>query len=69
MLLRATDQHEAARATAAAFLAKHPDNQIALAELAILAAEHDAREALDLVQRAMRAAAGIFRAARIRRWA
>ncbi len=57
-LLRATDQREAARATAALFLEKHPTNQIALAELAMLAAENDARRALDLVQRAFRAAGG-----------
>ena len=58
VLLRATDQIEAARATAAAFLVKYPDNQIALAELAILAAEHNPRAALDLIQRALRVAAG-----------
>ena len=57
-LLHATDQPEAARKTAAAFLAKHPDNQIALAESAIVAAESDARKALDLIQRALRAADG-----------
>ena len=39
VLLRATDQVEAARATAAAFLVKYPENQVALAEMAILAAE------------------------------
>ena len=70
VLLRATRSARGRpQAAAAAFLAKHPDNQIALAELAMLAAEHDAREALDLVQRALRAAAGASRAARIRRWA
>ena len=58
VLLRATDQIAAARATAAAFLVKYPDNQIALAELAILAAEHNAAAALDLIQRALRVAAG-----------
>jgi hypothetical protein len=58
MLLRATDQDEAAKATAAAFLAKHPNNQIALAELTMLAAENDARAALDWLQRALRASNG-----------
>jgi hypothetical protein len=46
-LLRLTDQHAAARAATRTFLAKHPDNQIALAESAIAAAETDARAALD----------------------
>ena len=58
VLLRATDQPEAAATTATAFLAKHPNNQIALSELAILAAENDARQALGLVHRAFRAATG-----------
>lgn len=57
-LLRATERDEAATKTAAYFLEKHPDNQIALAELAMLAAETDARRALELIQRAIRAAAG-----------
>ena len=54
MLLRAMDRHEEADATAAAFLAKHPDNQIALAESAICTTDQDARKALSLVQRALR---------------
>jgi hypothetical protein len=57
-LLHATQQPEAARTTAAMFLAKYPDNQIALAESAIVSAESDARGALDLVERALRAANG-----------
>ncbi len=57
-LLRATDQQEAARATAAAFLAKHPENQIALVEAAMIAAPKDARGAMGLLQRALRAAGG-----------
>ena len=57
-LLRLTDQHEAAKAATAAFLAKHPDNQVALAETAITAAETEPRAALDWQQRAMRAANG-----------
>jgi hypothetical protein len=57
-LLWLTDQRQAARKAARAFLVKHPDNQIALAEAAIAAAETDARAALDWQQRAMRAAAG-----------
>ncbi len=59
-LLRATDQHEAARAVAAVFSAKYPNNQIALAELAILTIASDARQAVSLVQRALRAADGSF---------
>jgi len=58
MLLRVTNQHEAARTTAATFLVKHPDNQIALAEMAILAAESNVLAALDMLQRAMSAAGG-----------
>src|SRR5204862_219366 len=58
MLLRITDQPEAARTTAAAFLVKHPDNQAALAEMAILAAESNPRAALDLLQKAMHKADG-----------
>jgi tetratricopeptide (TPR) repeat protein len=58
MLLRFTDQQEAARTAAAAFLVKHPDNQIALAEMAILAAESNALAALGLLQKAMRTANG-----------
>jgi tetratricopeptide (TPR) repeat protein len=58
MLLRFTDRQEAARTAAAAFLVKHPDNQIALAEMAILAAESNTLAALGLLQKAMRAANG-----------
>jgi hypothetical protein len=57
-LLRATDQRKAARATAASFLSKHPNNQVALAELAGFAAENDAPAALKLLERAIRAANG-----------
>ena len=57
-LLHLTDQHEAAKTAAETFLAKHPDNQVALAETAIVAAETDARAALNWQQRAMRAANG-----------
>jgi hypothetical protein len=58
MLLRTTDQRAAAEAATTAFLAKHPDNQIALAERALLVAERDARQAMGLLQRAIRAAGG-----------
>jgi len=58
MLLRVTNQQEAARTASAAFLVKHPDNQIALAEMAILAAESNVRAALDLLQKAMHVADG-----------
>jgi len=58
MLLRATKQLEAAKTTIETFLEKHPDNQIALSESAILAAETDPRAALNLVQRAMQASDG-----------
>jgi hypothetical protein len=57
-LLGATDQPEAARKAVAKFLAKHPDNQIALSEAAVLLVARDARGALRLLQRALRAAAG-----------
>jgi hypothetical protein len=57
-LLRAAGQDDAAQATATLFAEKHPDNQVALAELAILAARTDARKALELVGRALRAAKG-----------
>ena len=58
VLLRATDRHEEADATVAAFLAKHPDNQIALAESAICTTDQDAHATLDLIQRALRAGGG-----------
>ena len=57
-VLYLTNQPEAARKTAASFLAKHPNNQLALAESAMIAAERDARRAFDLIQRALCAAAG-----------
>ena len=57
-LLRAVGQKDAAQAHAAAFLSKHPDNQIALAEAAILTAQSDGRAALGALQRALRAADG-----------
>lgn len=57
-LLRLLDRHEAARAATETFLAKHPENQVALAESAIAASESDARTALDWQQQAMRAANG-----------
>jgi hypothetical protein len=58
MLLRVTNQREAARNTAAAFCVKHPNNQVALAEMAILAAETNVRAALEMIIRALRAADG-----------
>jgi hypothetical protein len=57
-VLAISRQHEAAKATAAEFLAKHPDNQVALAESVIVAAPRDPRAALDLLQRAILAANG-----------
>ena len=58
LLLRATGQNDAAGALAADFLAKHPNNQIALAESAILTAQTDGRMALGALQRALRYADG-----------
>jgi hypothetical protein len=58
LLLRMTDQFEAARATADLYLQKYPDNQIALAEKAIQSVEGDARTALSLLVRALRAGNG-----------
>jgi len=58
LLLRITDQHDAARTTAEAFLAKHPDNPVALAELAMLSVDRDARQALDYVRRSLCAGDG-----------
>ena len=57
-LLRMTKQDEAARVTAAAFVEKHPENQLALAESALSVVGSDACAALDFVGRAFRAAAG-----------
>ena len=58
MLLRVTNQREAARSTAATFCVKHPNNQVALAEMAILAAETNVRAALEMIMRALRVADG-----------
>ncbi|MCE5268900.1 MAG: hypothetical protein LLG00_13560 [Planctomycetaceae bacterium] len=56
--LTMTRQFDALATAAADFLAKHPDNQNALAESAIVAAPGDVRAAMDLLQRAIRAANG-----------
>ncbi len=56
VLLRITERHEEADAVVATFLAKHPDNQVALAESAICTTDHDARTSVGLIQRALRAA-------------
>jgi hypothetical protein len=56
MMLRVTGQIQAAQEATAAFLVKHPNNQVALAEAAILAP--DPRVALTMLVRALRAAAG-----------
>ncbi len=54
MLLRADGQVEAARANAAAFLGQFPDNPVALAEAAILAAQDRLPEAaMERLQRAL----------------
>jgi hypothetical protein len=53
MLLRATDQHEAAKQSAAVFLEKHPENVMALAESAILASAENSRVALEKLMAAM----------------
>lgn len=58
MLLRVTNQPELARSTAATFMVKHPNNQVALAEMAIQAAETNVRAALEMIIRAMRVADG-----------
>jgi len=55
LLLRVTEQYAAARRAAADFLAKHPDNSIALTESALMAIDDDLREALDLMLRAVAA--------------
>ncbi|NLX95668.1 MAG: hypothetical protein GXY83_05790 [Rhodopirellula sp.] len=56
MLLRGTNQPEAAQQAARDFLEKHPDNPIALADAASLAAEQeDGRIAMELLQRALNA--------------
>ena len=54
LLLRLTGQDEQAKATAATFLQLHPDNPVALAESAIMAAaDQGGRAALDYLQRAI----------------
>jgi hypothetical protein len=58
MLLRVTNQRDAARETAATFMTRHPNNQIGMAEMSILAAETNPRVALELLVRALRAADG-----------
>ncbi|MCC6126867.1 MAG: hypothetical protein IT426_18030 [Pirellulales bacterium] len=69
-LLRATQQHEAAKKLAAEFLEKHPANQTALAECCIASAmEGDSKKALGFLQRAFREGKGslsrrIFEAAK-----
>jgi hypothetical protein len=58
LLLRVTGQKEAAKTHAIAFLSRHPENEVALAESAIIASESDARPALGMLQGALRAANG-----------
>jgi hypothetical protein len=58
LMQRVTGQVEAARNTAAAFLVKYPNNQVALAEMAIQSAENNVRAAFGLLQQAMHAADG-----------
>jgi hypothetical protein len=58
LVLWVTQQRQAGRAAAARFLTKHPNNQTALAEMAIWAADDNPRAALELVQRALRAGGG-----------
>jgi hypothetical protein len=58
MLLRVAGERKAAEEAAAAFLAKHPNNQIALAEMAMLAAAVNPKIALELLMQALRVAAG-----------
>ncbi|MEN6405033.1 MAG: hypothetical protein ABFC77_01035 [Thermoguttaceae bacterium] len=57
-LLRATGQLDAARTSAEFFLEKHPDNPVALAELAISAVDQDARRAFEFTLRSLRASQG-----------
>ncbi|MCE5303951.1 MAG: hypothetical protein LLF97_12710 [Planctomycetaceae bacterium] len=57
-LLRATGQLDAARTSAEFFLEKHPDNPVALAELAISAVDADARRAFEFTLRSLRASQG-----------
>lgn len=58
LMQRVTGQIEASRNTAASFLVKFPNNQVALAEMAIQAAESNPRAALGLLQQSLRAADG-----------
>jgi len=60
MALGGANRREELINTAADFLAKHPDNQIALAESAISIAPDDALAGYKLFLRAMRSAAGNF---------
>jgi hypothetical protein len=56
LLLRVTDQHEAAKQTAQGFSAAYPNNQVALAEMAIVTAREDALAAFDFLLSALEAA-------------
>jgi hypothetical protein len=58
LLLRVTGQLEAAKAHAIDFLEKHPTNEVALAESAILTSQVAARPALGMLLGAIRAANG-----------
>lgn len=58
LLLRVTEQYEAAKATAASFLVKYPNNQVALAEMATQATIENPTAALELLERAIRAGEG-----------
>lgn len=58
LLLRITGQLEAAKAHAIEFLEKHPTNEIALAESAILTSHENARAALAMLLGALQAANG-----------
>jgi len=62
LVLRATEQMEAHRAVAETYLAHHPDNPIALAEMAMAqAAQNQGREAMQSLQRAIAAStSGIY---------
>lgn len=58
IVLRGAKDGEGLKTTTADFLAKHPDNQIALAESAMLAVQEDPPAGFALLLRAMRAAGG-----------
>jgi len=63
LVLRGTGQREAAQENAKLFVEKHPENQAALAEAAILASgEAGTREAMDYLQRAIEAGNGQLQA-------